>query len=323
MCRFIAITMPFRYTSLLSLRRTKLLIISVWAFSFFWTISGLFQWNPGSNSPNYLSIQHDIYCSNRNYYFYVASFFGVYLLSLVIMSVLYLVILKAAIQQIRVIEASKFRIEDSPATSPQHNQRKSMKDPRVSVNSVLDSSSNREAKKKSGQRKRTRELKATKSVAIVYLAFLICWFPNLVINMIISFDQTYFPTMRKENEPLFLFIFYTLVQIFPILNAMLNPIIYSFSNKHFRKGFIMVLRKLTGRYRSSSEYLVGNRRTTRGISLANNLPNATTSTSESNMMSQSIKHSHTSISSQPEKVIREGVDNKTFDKETHDRKVKN
>ena len=104
---------------------------------------------------------------------------------------------------------------------------------------------------------------------------------------------------------------------------MLNPIIFNFSNKHFRKGFIMVLQKLTGRYRSSSEYLVGDRRTTRGITLANILPNATTSTSQSSMMSQSIKHSHTSISSQPEKVNREGVDNQTFSKETYDCKVKN
>ena len=74
-----------------------------------------------------------------------------------------------------------------------------MKDQTVSVNSVLDASSNSEAKKKLGQRKRTRELKSTKSVPIVYLAFLICWFSNLVINMAISFDTTYFPVMRKEN----------------------------------------------------------------------------------------------------------------------------
>ena len=66
----------------------------------------------------------------------------------------------------------------------------------------------------------------------------------------------------------------------------------------------MVLQKLTGRYRSSSEYLVGDRRTTRGMTLANILPNATTSTSQSIMMSQCIKNSHTSISTQPEKVIR-------------------
>ena len=89
-----------------------------------------------------------------------------------------------------------------------------------------------------------KELQATKSVAIVYLAFCVCWLPSCVITTIVHADQSYFPRLRQENMTLFLMVYYAFVEVLPLVSTMVNPIIYSFSNKQFRKGVSSVKRKL-------------------------------------------------------------------------------
>ena len=46
---------------------------------------------------------------------------------------------------------------------------------------------------------------------------------------------------------MFVSIYYVFVEVLPLVNTMVNPIIYSFSNKQFRSAVVSVWRKLLGK----------------------------------------------------------------------------
>ncbi|XP_057305210.1 adenosine receptor A2b-like [Hydractinia symbiolongicarpus] len=227
--RFIAIKFPFRYNDLLSKTRVKYLISAVWIISALWAFTGIFNWKKKEGDSVFgISISRS--CLNSNYYFYATSFFGIYIPVLVAITIAYLAILHVALTQIRAIEASTVALPTQ----------------RTLLNAGNNSP---RTEKMNKRRKRTlnKELKATKSVAIVYLAFVICWLPSCVINIIIMIDNI-FISMRSDNEKLFLFIYYFFIEILPNTNTMVNPLIYSFSNQQFRSAFKTVYFKLLGRY---------------------------------------------------------------------------
>ena len=88
------------------------------------------------------------------------------------------------------------------------------------------------------------EIKATKTVAIVYLAFCLCWLPSAIFIIITFFDDGYFMTLPKNTARA---IWFTFVDILPMVNTMVNPIIYSFSNTQFRNAVQDVWRKFMGK----------------------------------------------------------------------------
>lgn len=93
-------------------------------------------------------------------------------------------------------------------------------------------------------RKKRREIKTTKSIAIVYATFVICWLPSCIINVILFFDENVLFNVRLHSETEFLFIYYAFIEVLPILNAALNPFIYSFCNKQFNNAFKRVWRRI-------------------------------------------------------------------------------
>ncbi|XP_012558151.2 alpha-2B adrenergic receptor [Hydra vulgaris] len=215
--RYIAIRFPFHYTEILTRKRAKIVTLLIWIVSAVIGISGIFQWQQNSFLPS-LSIKvtpSEKGCRNENRYFYVFVYFALYLPSLGAMTILYLVIMRIAVMHAKAIALQKQKWV-----------------PRVQQENLT---------KKRG---RIFEMKTTKTVAMVYLAFIICWGPSCVINIIIFFDQNVFPKLKKTHNGLFKFIFYSFIEILPVLTTTLNPFIYSFSNKHFRSAFKKTLKKL-------------------------------------------------------------------------------
>ena len=113
-----------------------------------------------------------------------------------------------------------------------------------------------------------KEIHATKSVAIVYLAFCVCWMPCCVITTINHVDETFFQRLLINNKSLFLIIYYTFVDILPLFNTMLNPLIYSFSNAQFRSAVQQVWKKLNNKniHKESISSISGRRRSARSLS---------------------------------------------------------
>jgi len=195
--RFIAIERPYEYFQLLTPQRSKICFFSIWLFSSLWGICGMFPWN----SPQSIVIDKG-WCTTLNRIFIGISFWGIFMPVLLIITCFYVKILKTALTQIRKIE-----------TTTCHSEGKSP-----------------------GRRRRgsqlIKELKTTKSIAIVYVFFSMCWLPGALVVIIKLFDPTYFDMMSLRSRKIIWYI----KDILPALSMSINPIIYSFSNSQFREA---------------------------------------------------------------------------------------
>lgn len=226
--RFIAIEMPYRYIVLLSHRRAKILMVVIWSLSAFWASTGIFRWTSGDSSDSILAILIDqMQCLNVNVPFFMTSFFGVYIPILILMTFIYVRILQVALIQIRRIQTNI----PKPIFTSQHNKKAAPKSKGRWSTQIRKGSLH-------------KEVKATKSVAIVYLTFCLCWLPGAVFYAISILSPSYFGTISYETVRL---LWYAFVDIFPMVNTMINPIIYSFSNTQFRNAVQDVYRKFMGK----------------------------------------------------------------------------
>ena len=133
---------------------------------------------------------------------YLTSFLGIFTPALILMSGLLSVVLFVAVKQVRQIR--KLTVVSTPPTllTPQST-------PRVQ---------NRRLSKRSNV---AHELKATKSIFIVYVAFIIVWLPNTVLHVIFMFTKNF-----KVPKA----IGYIFFDILPVVLTCVNPLIYSFYN---------------------------------------------------------------------------------------------
>lgn len=217
--RYIALTRTFRYSEILTRQRGKKIIALVWVFSLLFPLMGIFKVNEEQNSISEIKI-HQV-CANENRIFYMIATIGVYMFPLSLMTVSYVQIFFIVMSHIKAIES----LEVHPSVCSMS--------PEVTPNCL-----------KVKNRKKRREIKTTKSIAIVYATFVICWLPSCIINVILFFDEKLLFNVRLHSETEFLFIYYAFIEVFPILNAALNPFIYSFCNKQFNNAFKRVWRRI-------------------------------------------------------------------------------
>jgi len=86
-----------------------------------------------------------------------------------------------------------------------------------------------------------KEIKATKTIVLVFLAFCLCWLPGAIFTIIHFCDEKFFFKLDPTTSAV---LYFTFVDIFPTVSTMVNPIIYSFSNTQFRSSVEVVWRKL-------------------------------------------------------------------------------
>lgn len=75
-----------------------------------------------------------------------------------------------------------------------------------------------------------REIKAAKTLAIVMGAFIVCWTPFFVMNILVQFIRFYVPPIAT-----------LVIKMLHYGNSALNPVIYSSSNRDFRHKILRVL----------------------------------------------------------------------------------
>ncbi|XP_078380517.1 histamine H2 receptor-like [Oculina patagonica] len=75
-----------------------------------------------------------------------------------------------------------------------------------------------------------REIKAAKTLAIVMGAFIVCWTPFFVMNILVQFIRFYVPPIATLA-----------IKMLHYGNSALNPVIYSSSNRDFRHKILRVL----------------------------------------------------------------------------------
>jgi len=235
--RFVAVHMPYKYPRILSNGRSKRIISCAWITAAVWALSGTVRWAPASVGKPYIV---DI-CAQDNSNYHVASF-GFSAVVLLAMSVQYVNIMQVVLRQIRQIEQNTPKFQHSP-----NFQRSPIEERRLSINMLTntDQAHTPDLRQKTRwplKSRLRREIKATKSIVLVFLAFCLCWLPGTVFTIILSFvDEKFFLQMNPTTSSI---LFFTFVDIFPTISTMVNPIIYSFSNTHFRCSVEELWRKL-------------------------------------------------------------------------------
>ncbi|XP_053547734.1 beta-1 adrenergic receptor [Bombina bombina] len=208
--RYIAITSPFRYQSLLTKARAKWIVCTVWAISALVSfLPIMMHWWRDTNDPVAIKCYEDPGCcdfvTNRAYA--IASSIISFYFPLVVMIFVYSRVFKEARKQMKKIDRCEGRFH--------HN------------NHVLSNS--RSSRRRLSKLIVAKEHKALKTLGIIMGTFTLCWLPFFLANIVNVFYRNLIP------DKLFLFLNWL-----GYANSAFNPIIYCRS-PDFRKAFKRLL----------------------------------------------------------------------------------
>ena len=205
--RLFAITSPFRYRDIVTRNRAFVVIGAVWFYSLAWGCLSLLNWQDADQPGIAISFNgQPIPCQRTEPIYYTVAAVLAFFVPLLIVIVAYSIILKVAITQAKAVAA-------------------------------LDLS--RDKRKKTNF---FREVKATKTIALVIGAFVISWLPVFILLMLSLWDKEGTQRLRTNHPKLNKAIFFTFLRVLPPLNSCVNPIIYCVFNSNFRSAFLKFLR---------------------------------------------------------------------------------
>ncbi|XP_013809904.1 alpha-1A adrenergic receptor [Apteryx mantelli] len=219
--RYIGVSYPLRYPSIVTEKRGLLALFSVWALSLVISIGPLFGWKePAPEDETICQITEE-----PGYVLFSA--LGSFYLPLTIILVMYCRVYVVAKRESKGL-ASGLKTEKS------HSEEVTLRIHRKNAPEASRSASNSKSKYNFSVRllKFSREKKAAKTLGIVVGCFVLCWLPFFVVMPIGSF----FPAI-KPPDTLFKITFWL-----GYLNSCINPIIYPCSSQEFKKAFQNVLR---------------------------------------------------------------------------------
>ncbi|NWY05199.1 ADA1A protein, partial [Nothoprocta ornata] len=219
--RYIGVSYPLRYPTIVTKRRGLLALFCVWALSLVISIGPLFGWKePAPEDETVCQITEE-----PGYVLFSA--LGSFYLPLTIILVMYCRVYVVARRESKGL-TSGLKTEKS------HSEEVTLRIHRKNAPEASRSASNSKSKHHFSVRllKFSREKKAAKTLGIVVGCFVLCWLPFFVVMPIGSF----FPAV-KPPDTLFKITFWL-----GYLNSCINPIIYPCSSKEFKKAFQNVLR---------------------------------------------------------------------------------
>ncbi|XP_032231228.2 alpha-1A adrenergic receptor [Nematostella vectensis] len=227
--RFLALSYPLTYPSIMTKRRGLLAIAMVWGYSLLISaLSFTLPWSPDG-------LMQDIpACSLKDKYYYTFVITVGFFLPLVVLVIAYSLVFKVALHQARKLQLLSSGGFDPVEASDVVNHNTA---PRPSVISL-----GRIERKR--RKSIIRELKATKTLAIVVGSFIVCWLPFFVIMFTVQFCPECFQDHRSLPVKAQLAIGTVFVYVLPLLNSAVNPIIYSSFNANFRRAFKDILFRL-------------------------------------------------------------------------------
>nr|UDW36580.1 allatostatin C receptor 3 [Homarus americanus] len=85
---------------------------------------------------------------------------------------------------------------------------------------------------KTKTKKRKSHRKVTKLVLTVITAYVLCWLPYWVLQLILTFS------MPKQVQSRVMIIFFLISSSLSYINSAINPILYAFLSENFKKSFL-------------------------------------------------------------------------------------
>lgn len=210
--RFLALTFSLSYKSLMTRTRGLAAISFVWGYSVLIASLSLMDWSPKAKTIA------DLVCRKADKYYYTFAIIAGFFLPLTILVINYSLVFKVAFTHAKKLQLLKSNAGELAESCENDVNRES----RPSVVSI-----GRMERKK--RRSILRELKATKTLAVVIGTFIVCWLPFFVIMFVVQFCSNCF-----SPHPTVVIVF---VYVLPLLNSAVNPIIYSSFNSDFRSAF--------------------------------------------------------------------------------------
>ncbi|XP_074855214.1 beta-1 adrenergic receptor isoform X2 [Carettochelys insculpta] len=219
--RYLAITWPFRYQSLMTKVRAKGIICTVWAISALVSFLPIMMhwWRDGD--PQALHCYQDPSCCNfvTNRAYAIASSIISFYIPLLIMIFVYIRVYREAKEQMRKIDRCEGRFYCShpqlPAPAQPHHQ------------PILGNG--RASRRRTSKILALKEQKALKTLGIIMGVFTLCWLPFFLVNVVKVFNRDLVPDQ--------LFVFFNWLGY---ANSAFNPIIYCRS-PDFCKAFKRLL----------------------------------------------------------------------------------
>ncbi|XP_077978147.1 5-hydroxytryptamine receptor 1A-alpha-like [Glandiceps talaboti] len=235
--RYWAITKPLEYVTKRTPRRAAVMIVSVWVISALVSIPPLFGWR----TPNDRADPKQCLISQDQAYTIYSTLFAFYLPLTIILFVYW-----------RIFNAAKLSIRRNQVGTTiqvQTTRRQNLTPHGDSVLAVpreqgLDHVKRDRTRSDASAINDTRlicvvkERKAAKTLGLVIGAFVLCWLPFFILAVVLPFCR------HCRVHPIAIAFFAWLGYV----NSMLNPIIYTFSHKEFKKAFTRVLRCRINRY---------------------------------------------------------------------------
>lgn len=178
------------------------LIGFVWLYSLLWASLVFVKWDPAIASPHILISPVNGQCSNTDKIYYTVAACAVFFLPLTTVIFTYGKVFAVAVRHAKAMAAQRVTGD---------------------------------------KRALVHELKATKVLAIVVGAFVVCWLPFWIVMLISLWKRELFINLHNQNIDAHRFIQATFVYFLPVINSTLNPVIYGIFNKDFRAAYKRIL----------------------------------------------------------------------------------
>lgn len=244
--RLLAVKWPLTYRENMTSKRAALVILFVWLYALLFACLSFVKWG-GKETLDIVpqcSIKAKIYITILA----CAAFF----FPLAVLIFNYTLVLKIAIQHARAVQkdrdaiAVNFLPEQDNANEETSGIASSPGSSTRAISIGKRSCEPLHKPRRSSGLHIMKQLKATKTLAIVVGVFILSWFPFFVIYVTFQYCPDCFSVERipAHVKSALIVVF---VNVLPVSNSAANPIIYTCFNKEFRTAFVRVLYRISRR----------------------------------------------------------------------------
>ncbi|XP_032808097.2 alpha-1A adrenergic receptor-like [Petromyzon marinus] len=224
--RYIGVSYPLRYPTIMTERRVLLILIAVWVLAIVISVGPLLGWKEPAPPDETVCEITEV----PGYALFSAM--GSFYIPLVILLAMYCRVYVAARRQTKSLEEGIKRERSS--SSEEVTLRIHRRTIAPGEDSLRDTSKGPHFRSSLSVRfmKFSREKKAAKTLGIVVGVFILCWLPFFIALPIGSF----FPSVRP-SQTVFKVVFWL-----GYFNSCINPLIYPCSSQEFKRAFLRALR---------------------------------------------------------------------------------